>query len=495
MLFVGQMVIGHAQVQEAAVAVSWVMTSFSASLFTSILVYRIFFHRLRSFPGPFLAKTTKFWHVSKVARNSDNFRQLDNLYHRYGDFVRTAYGDLMQGPNEVTMFSPEALTAVLGLGSKCTKTGWYDVLKPLIALNTTRDKGLHDRRRRIWNRGFSKKALHDYEDRVGMYSQELKERISKSAGKPINMTAWSRYFSFDVMGDFAFGRSFDMMRNGKNHFIVDIIRQGMAVIGPFTPVPWLFIIGKSVPGLANRWKRLLAWTTAQLRSRMEIMSYILQASIENKSTEKDMPYMSGDAAAMIIAGSDTVASSLTFLFYYLAKYPQEVITLRTELGALKTPLDLSILEKCSHLNGFISETLRLHPPVPSGVLRNTPSQGLMVGDRHIPGHTTVLVPIYTLGRRSDCFELAEEFIPRRWSSQPHLVKNKDAFVPFSIGAYSCVGKNLALMELRSVIATVISEFDVSFAPGEDGMGAMGRAKDTFTLSPGELQLVFHPIEK
>lgn len=89
MLFVGQMVIGHAQVQEAAVAVSWVMTSFSASLFTSILVYRIFFHRLRSFPGPFLAKTTKFWHVSKVARNSDNFRQLDNLYHRYGDFVRT----------------------------------------------------------------------------------------------------------------------------------------------------------------------------------------------------------------------------------------------------------------------------------------------------------------------------------------------------------------------------------------------------------------------
>ena len=89
MLFVGQMVIDHAQAREAAVAVSWVMTSFSASLLTSILIYRIFFHRLRSFPGPFLAKTTKFWHVSAVARNSDNFCQLDRLYHRYGDFVRT----------------------------------------------------------------------------------------------------------------------------------------------------------------------------------------------------------------------------------------------------------------------------------------------------------------------------------------------------------------------------------------------------------------------
>ena len=88
-LFAGQMAIGHAPAQEAAVAVLWVMVSFSASLFTSILIYRIFFHRLRSFPGPFLAKTTKLWHVSKVAQNSDNFRQLDALYHRYGDFVRT----------------------------------------------------------------------------------------------------------------------------------------------------------------------------------------------------------------------------------------------------------------------------------------------------------------------------------------------------------------------------------------------------------------------
>ena len=88
-LFAGQLASGHAQAQEAAIAVLWVMISFSASLTTSVLIYRIFFHRLGSFPGPFLAKTTKFWHVSKVVQKSDNFRQLDTLYHKYGDFVRT----------------------------------------------------------------------------------------------------------------------------------------------------------------------------------------------------------------------------------------------------------------------------------------------------------------------------------------------------------------------------------------------------------------------
>ena len=53
-----------------------------------------------------------------------------------------------------------------------------------------------------------------------------------------------------------------------------------------------------------------------------------------------------------------------------------------------------------------------------------------------------------------------------------------------------MGNNLAMMELRSVISTIVSDFEVSFAPGEDGVAVMEEAKDTFTLSPGELQLQF-----
>jgi len=97
--------------------------------------------------------------------------------------------------------------------------------------------------------------------------------------------------------------------------------------------------------------------------------------------------------------SDTVASSLTFMFYYLAKYPHHTAKLRAELGALNEPSSVSLLENCSHLNGIINETLRLQPPVPSGVLRNTPPEGINIGDQHVPGDVTVLVPTYTLGRR------------------------------------------------------------------------------------------------
>jgi hypothetical protein len=63
--------------------------SYSTALWTSILLYRVFFHRLRRFPGPFMAKASKLWHVWKLAPRSDNFIQLDKLHKQYGDYVRT----------------------------------------------------------------------------------------------------------------------------------------------------------------------------------------------------------------------------------------------------------------------------------------------------------------------------------------------------------------------------------------------------------------------
>lgn len=62
----------------------------------------------------------------------------------------------------------------------------------------------------------------------------------------------------------------------------------------------------------------------------------------------------------------------------------------------------------------------------------------------------------------------------------------------ALGPYSCVGKQLALMELRSVIALVVSQFDVRFADGEDGHRLLHESKDYFTITISDLDLVFTP---
>ena len=75
-------------IRDAGITTLVLATIYSVALFTSMTIYRVFFHRLHSFPGPGLAKVSKFWNVAKTI-DSSNYRLLDSLHRQYGDFVRT----------------------------------------------------------------------------------------------------------------------------------------------------------------------------------------------------------------------------------------------------------------------------------------------------------------------------------------------------------------------------------------------------------------------
>lgn len=75
----------HAVQNTASIVVAYMIP-----LFASMTVYRTCFHRLRSFPGPVLARVTKFWHVYQ-ARHSLNYLVLQRLHSQYGPFVRTGW--------------------------------------------------------------------------------------------------------------------------------------------------------------------------------------------------------------------------------------------------------------------------------------------------------------------------------------------------------------------------------------------------------------------
>ena len=89
------------------------------------------------------------------------------------------------------------------------------------------------------------------------------------------------------------------------------------------------------------------------------------------------------------------------------------------------------------------------------------------------------------------FVQPNDFLPERWYSEPEKILDHRAFNPFSIGRYTCVGKDLAIAELRFVTSLLISRYDVAFAPGEDGTRCWKEMRDQFTAAPGKLELVFN----
>lgn len=105
--------------------------------------------------------------------------------------------------------------------------------------------------------------------------------------------------------------------------------------------------------------------------------------------------------ALTLRSSDTTAATLTHIFYYLAKDPDQVRKLRAEeeqLQYIKKGFLSDEALRAHHLNGVINEALRLHHPVSSGVQRLTPPEGLTIDGTFIPGDTTVICPFFSLGR-------------------------------------------------------------------------------------------------
>lgn len=316
-------------------------------------------------------------------------------------------------------------------------------------MHTTRDKALHDRRRRVWAPAFSDKALREYETTVQELNEKLISRVGEFEGKPVDVTTWFNLYSFDVMGRLAFGKDYHMVENGKRHWALDLLTEGMAISGLRLPT-WVFRILLSIPGLAAGYYKFLKFCSDELKWRVEnggkgsgkdITGWLLKAYGNDKHPDQD-PMLQGDARLIIVAGSDTTSATLTYLFYHLAQDPTQVKRLRDELRPL-TIGDWSDkdIQHAEHLNGAINETLRLHPPVPSGLFRQTPPEGLRVGEVYIPGGVTFFTPQYAMGRDEDIYADATSFVPERWYSKPDMIKHADAFAPFSQGPFNCIGRN------------------------------------------------------
>ncbi|KAK3380816.1 cytochrome P450 [Podospora didyma] len=479
----------------AGIRTALLASSYAAGLYGSMAVYRGVFHPLRKFDGPFLAKFSNLYHSWVLKEKSDNYRLMTNLHEKYGPIVRT-------GPSNLSVLHPEAVQAVLGSKSRCVKSPWYDASLPLVNLHSTRDLKIHEIRRKAFNKSFSPASLAAFEERITPLSNLFCEQVDSFKGSPFDATAWFKYFAFDVMGELGLGESFHMLERKDNRWVPDLLMAGMADIAQLQPIPWSTPILHRIPFLSGGANNFIQFVMDQVKKRQErgskkqdIMGNLLETYEKSDKKDGDYQWLKGDTRLVIVGGSDTTATSLTYIFYYLAQHPEHVRKLRQEFEPLlaasgKDILDPKQVSQAVHLNGVIHESLRMNPPIPSGFPRVTPPEGMTIAGTYIPGNTTVVIPLRTMGRSEICYEKATEFIPERWYSKPEMIKHKDTFAAFGVGPFSCIGKALAMVEMRNLIVKILTRFDVAFAPGEDGEWFMEGAKDHFIIEVPSLKLVF-----
>ncbi|KAF5636922.1 cytochrome P450 monooxygenase monooxygenase [Fusarium sp. NRRL 25303] len=440
------------------------------------VLYNVYLHPLSKYPGPRLAAATRLWYCYHCVQGN-LVHALHEAHQKYGDVVRTA-------PNELSYTHPKAWNDIYGhrggKGEMVKDPTFYSNISSGPGSIINAEQFRHRILRKQASHGFSERALRSQEDVIKKYADLMLERLEECAASEnptVDIVDWYNFFTFDVMGDLVFGQSFDCLTNWGYHPWVQLIFDSVKA-GAFVRCTkyWPFLAPLSkwlVPSDIRRRRadqRKLAVEKAEYRKSIDdgrhdlISGYLLPDSgitaLEYQSTVE----------TLIIAGSETTATLMSGVTYYLLRDPERMAKVKSEIrGAFSTveQINLVNVNRLPYLLACLDEALRVHPPVPDTFPRNTGPDKQIICGKVVPPHTTVGVHQWSTYHSPRNFKNPDDFIPERWlqgNNTKYEGDRKDALQPFHVGPRNCLGRNLAYFEMRLLMARLLWRFDLELDP-------------------------------
>ncbi|ETW76221.1 cytochrome P450 monooxygenase 18-like protein [Heterobasidion irregulare TC 32-1] len=501
------------------------------SIIMSTIAYRTSpFHPLYNFPGPILNKVTSL-RLLHMAYSGRRHLIIARLHEKYGNIVRTGAHScrhslsnctadpslhFFQGPNTLSINSQAAIAPIYATAAAMDRSSAYKMGELSgSSLFFFQDREKHHERRRIWAPAFTSQAIEKYMPGIEIRTHQLMECLvarRDSAGQ-INISQCFQHWAYDVMGDFTFGGSsrLELMANGDPRELVKAGQLAMMAYEILGEVPSLFQILWHLP-TTNDIRRLERHAVKLMHTRRivgstaggheDIASYLLGENESNVSRSSHLPTEDLEAEALFViqAGSDTTSGVLSFLFYFLLSHQTAFDRLQNELDAAfpdaSMPLHSETLENLPFLNAVIDESLRLGTPFP-GLPRVSPPGGAIIDGAYIAEGTIVSVPTYAQQISEENFWPEPlQFKPERWLPEglgPGSRTCRSALMAFSFGPFGCLGKALAVQQLRLVTARLILTYHLTLHPSFDSENFLkGIRNIKTTLFPYALTVMASP---
>jgi len=190
----------------------------------------------------------------------------------------------------------------------------------------------------------------------------------------------------------------------------------------------------------------------------------------------------------MVAGSDTTSIELSAVMVYLLKTPFCMNILKEKTRETFSNVEEIVsgfqLNNIVYLKACIDEAMRLAPAVPGAMPREIMDGGTVVDGIFLPAGVECGTPCYSIHRNAAYYPQPDAFVPERWiegaqwpgskmtTTAETLNLARSAYCPFSIGPRGCIGKGIALMELKLTIARMLFlyDFEIAGKTGEDEEG-------------------------
>ncbi|KAE9615183.1 putative cytochrome P450 [Lupinus albus] len=278
-------------------------------------------------------------------------------------------------------------------------------------------------------------------------------------------------FSADVISRVCFGHSYS---KGKEIFSkIRTLKETLNNNGYLFGRSGFGVTKKSVITNLEKEIESLIWELVEERkasnsSKKDLMHSLLEAvkNDENIGEKFCKQFIVDNCKTIYMAGQETTAISASWCLLLLALNPQWQTRIRAEVAQYcpNGIVDVDSLSLLKTVTMVIQEALRLYSP--GAFVTREAFEDIQIGNLHIPKGVNLWTLIPTMHRDTENWGPdACEFKPERFKDGvSKACKFPQSYAPFGLGGRLCVGKNLAMMELKIVLALIISKFNIIPSP-------------------------------
>ena len=370
------------------------------------------------------------------------------------------------------------------------------------------------RQRKMVMAGFDPRHLRAYFPALVRVCDRLEGRWQRaaSAGLVIDLQADLMRFTVDAISGLAFGAEVNTLESDD-----DIIQRHLDKIFPamfrrlFAPFPtWRWIrsradrqldasvvkVNAAIDGFVAAARQRLAVDPARRAAPANLLEAMIVAADDPGSGITDNE-VSGNVMTMLLAGEDTTANTLAWAIWLLFTHPQSLARARAEIDAVAGDPAAWTHERFASLvwlEACANETMRLKPVAPSLTLQAL--RDTIVADIRVPAGTLVFLALRSDSLLEEYFARASAFDPQRWldpEAGPGASSANRVSMPFGAGPRVCPGRQLAMLEMKMALATLIGRFDI------EHVGTPGRnepdEKMSFAMGPAGLTMRLRPRQR
>ena len=224
--------------------------------------------------------------------------------------------------------------------------------------------------------------------------------------------------------------------------------------------------------------------------KVDLLGMLIEARDEDTGETMSDKQIRDETMTLFLAGHETTANALSWIWYLLSKHPAEHRKLEREVDEVlggKAPR-FDDLPNLKYTRMVVEESLRLYPP--AWIFGRTALGDDTLGGYSIPKRSIVAMSPFLIHRHPEFWSNPEGFDPERFAPEASATRHKYAYVPFGGGPRVCIGNQFAMLESQLCLAMMVQRYRLELVPG-----ARVEMEPLVTLRPlGGMPMTLHERE-